>query len=74
MEVLSVMSVEEVPMQHTGIVQFGGARLQPYSVWVGGLICYYNKTLAQSEIDLVQEFKLLDLYGSLRDRRRAHRA
>ena len=74
MEVLSVMSLEEVPIEYTGIAQFGGPRLQPYSVWVGGLICFYNKTLTQSEIDLAQELRLLDAYGSLRDKRRANRA
>ena len=74
MEVLSVMSVEEVPMQHTGIVQFGGVRTQPYAVLISGLIYYYSKTLAQSEIDLAKEFSLLDRYGSFRDRRRANRA
>jgi GH24 family phage-related lysozyme (muramidase) len=73
-EVLSVMSLEEVPIEYTGIAQFGGTRLQPYAVWVGGLICCYNHTLAQSEIDLAYEFKLLDQFGSSRDKRRANRA
>ena len=74
MEVLSVMSLEQVPIQYTGIVQLEGGRQLPYSVWVGGVIYYYNKTLAQSEIDLAKEFSLLDRYGSFRDRRRANRA
>ena len=59
-EMISVMSVAEVPAQYTGIVQFWGARTQPYSVWVCGLICCYNKTLAQSEIDLAKELRLLE--------------
>ena len=70
-EMLSVMSVAEVPAQYTGIVQFGGARTQPYTVWVSGLICCYNKTLAQSEIDLAQELRLLKRDGSEQDKRRA---
>jgi len=59
-EILSVMSVAEVPAQYTGIAQFGGIRMQPYSVWVCGLICCYNKTLALSEIDLAKELRLLE--------------
>ena len=74
MEVLSVMSLEQVPIQYTGIVQFGGVRTQPYAVLISGLICYYNQTLAQAEKYLAQEYRLLDRYGSFRDRRRANRA
>ena len=73
-ELLSVTSVEEVPIEFTGIAQFGGPRLQPFSVWVGGLICFYNKTLAQAELALAKELRLLDKFGSLRDKRRANRA
>jgi hypothetical protein len=70
-EVISVMSVAEVPEQYTGIVQFGGARTQPYTVWVSGLIYYYSKTLSQAEKYLAQELRLLIMYGSEQDKRRA---
>ena len=70
-ELLSVMSVAEVPAQYTGIVQFGGSRMQPYTVWVNGLICYYSKTLSQAEKDLAQELRLLIMHGSEQDKRRA---